>query len=508
MTVPGTAPANPRLFRRPTGVDVGITLLAITILVVNAAHHEMWRDEMNAFEIALHSASLSALFQNLHYEGHPPIWYLILWVASKFSAAPETAVIIHTGIVILIYMMIGLFSPFSVLEKLLLLSGYFLGFEYAVIARNYSLGILFALLYAELRTKRPDRVVLNSTFLGLLANTTVFGLIMSGVFACEYVVGCMQRTREFGTPRLSVIAKGAAVYLGLIGLAVFTMSPAQDIGAHGSTSLFHYASDFWHLKLAIVNTISLPFIPLHGDFPAAYWIGLEPAMRSLWTVGRIGVFLVVLALVLIFRRDTRLLLVIAGTGVAIVLFGHLVYMAGIRHTGIFFVVVLTALWMQRVVRPRGSWVVPALLLCGSIAGIESDIGQWMRPFSNSRIAAQYLSDHGWRDAGLIGVQDDLTMPVVQHLGRPLYVLECECEQSFVKFDRRHDDYRDEQLAERLVQAVSRIEKQPQILIYSVPKRTLDQSALESVGLRAISLADFRGSETGEDYQIYRIESAR
>jgi hypothetical protein len=148
--------------------------------------------------------------------------------------------------------------------------------------------------------------------------------------------------------------------------------------------------------------------------------------------------------VAIFRKDPRLLIVIAVTGAAAALFCQLVYMTGIRQTGIFFVVVLTALWMQRMYRPRGGWLVPILLLCVSVAGIEAQIGQWMRPFSNSREAAQFLNDNGWRDASLIGVRDDWTIPVARILGRPIYGLDCQCSESFIQFNARHDREQNDQ----------------------------------------------------------------
>ncbi len=499
---PNPAPpraAVPGLTRRPTRVDVAITLLAVAVLIVNVAHHEMWHDEINAFEIALHSPTLPALFHNLHYEGHPSLWYVLLWFASCVSANPVTAQVVHTGIVILIYVMVGLVSPFSTLEKILLLSGYFLGFEYAVVARNYSLAVLFALLCAEVRSRRPDLVVLNSVLLGLLANTTIFGLMMSGVLACEYVAALIRRAP------VRSIAAGAAVYLAFVVACVLTVIPAPDIAEHGNAYLFQYAHKLWHLTFTVVSVVSLSFIPFNAAFPARYWIGMEPEMRTLWQVREAGLVLVVAALVTIFRKDLRLLAVIAVTGAAAALFCHLVYVSGIRQTGIFFVVVLTALWMQRMVRPGASWLVAALLLCGSIAGIEAQIGQWMRPFSASLAAARFLERNDWRDAGLIGMRDDWTIPVAQLLDRPLYGLDCQCFEDFLQFNAQHDRVPDAEIPRRLARALSRVKGQPPLLIYSNPWAPLDRNALELVGLRAIPLADFRGTESGENYLIYRIE---
>ncbi len=460
----------------------------------------MWHDEINAFAIALHSPALPALFHNLHYEGHPALWYLLLWFASIFSTNPETAAVVHVVIVLAIYGLIGLASPFSTLEKLLLLSGYLLGFEYAVLARNYSLGILFALLYAESRAKHPDRIVLNSTLLGLLGNTTVFGLMMSGAFACEYAIDLLRRKHT-----IRRVAAGATVYAAFVAACLLTIAPAPDIGQHGNAWLFHYAGKLWHLNLAVVSTVSLPFLPFNADFPLRYWLGMEPGMRQLWHLREFGLIPIVAALIWIFRRDVALLAVVAATGAATALFCHLIYMTGIRQTGIFFVAVLTALWMQRIARPNPTWIVPLLLLGGSAAGIEAQIGQWQHPFSNAGAAAQFLIDNDLQNAGLIGMRDDWTIPVTELLHRPLYGLDCQCVESFMRFDASHDIDQDAPIVDRLARAVSQVHAEPLILIWSNPWRFRVDADLERVGLRLDLIADFRGAESGENYQIFQIE---
>ena len=41
-------------------------------------NHAMWRDELNVWLIVRDSQSLSELFHNIHYEGHPFVWYICL----------------------------------------------------------------------------------------------------------------------------------------------------------------------------------------------------------------------------------------------------------------------------------------------------------------------------------------------------------------------------------------------------------------------------------------------
>ena len=128
----------------------------------------------------------------------------------------------------------------------------------------------------------------------------------------------------------------------------------------------------------------------------------------------------------------------------------------------------------------------------------------MRPFSNSRAAAQFLLDHGWRDAGLIGYRDDWTIPVTEILDRPLYGLNCECFENFLQFNARHRNVEKEQFGERLAHALTQIKGVPAILIYSRPWGYRGDFGLALAGLRTELVADFHGSESGEDYLIFLV----
>lgn len=51
-------------------------VLALQVALILA--HRPWVDEWQALEIAVQSPSLANLFHNIRYEGHPPLWYLLL----------------------------------------------------------------------------------------------------------------------------------------------------------------------------------------------------------------------------------------------------------------------------------------------------------------------------------------------------------------------------------------------------------------------------------------------
>ena len=167
-------------------IDILIAAGFAVLLLANIAHHEMWRDETLAWMIVRTAHSPAGLFAALHYDGHPGLWHLLLWPATWVTTDPVAIKVVHAPIGLAIIGLVALASPFSRLERVLILGGYYLGFEYLVISRNYAIGILLALLHAQARVRAPDKVLLNSALLALMANTNVYAAIFSGVLALDY----------------------------------------------------------------------------------------------------------------------------------------------------------------------------------------------------------------------------------------------------------------------------------------------------------------------------------
>ena len=76
----------------------------------------MWRDEIHSWGLVLDSPTLSDLFANLRFTGHPGLWYFLLWLASWFTDSPYAVQVVHAAIAHRADRLIGLGSPFSRLE--------------------------------------------------------------------------------------------------------------------------------------------------------------------------------------------------------------------------------------------------------------------------------------------------------------------------------------------------------------------------------------------------------
>jgi len=189
--------------------------LLVILNVVRTLRHAMWRDEFQAFQIATHSANFSELFHNFRYEGHPGLWYGLLWGMSHISTDPILMQLLHIGIAVGAWLLVYRCSPFTTIEKFLLILSYFLFWEYFVISRNYALVALLGFGFIALRGSRSSFEFVPWVLLGLLANTFVYGTIWSMALAAVFVAEQKNNltTRFIG---------GMCVYLVCLSIAIAT----------------------------------------------------------------------------------------------------------------------------------------------------------------------------------------------------------------------------------------------------------------------------------------------
>ena len=70
------AKAEPSSFQK--NLPFIITGFYFLLSIIGILNHEMWRDELQAWMVAIDAHSIAQLFQNVKYEGHPALWHLFL----------------------------------------------------------------------------------------------------------------------------------------------------------------------------------------------------------------------------------------------------------------------------------------------------------------------------------------------------------------------------------------------------------------------------------------------
>jgi hypothetical protein len=213
--------------------------LYVILLCVVASFHEPWFDEAQSWQIARVATLKDILFAIPHYEGHPPLWHLLLALPARLGAPYEFSLkavnilICSSAVWLLLFR-----APFLRIVKLALPFTYFLFYQYGVISRPYSLlflaFVLAALAYPA-RNERPFRYVLA---LVLLCFASAYGLVLAGGIALVWLVE-MLRTSLFRNGfvqfvrdrRIWALALLLLVALGLVLLIL----PAPD--AYATTGI-------------------------------------------------------------------------------------------------------------------------------------------------------------------------------------------------------------------------------------------------------------------------------
>jgi hypothetical protein len=488
----------------PSLRDLPLTLAFIALFLVQLVHHNLWRDELNAFGIAAASPSLATLFHYIHYEGHPWLWYFLLWIVTKFTLLPWGMKVLQALIGTGIYLMLGLASPFSRWEKVLLFLGFFITFEYTVMVRMYGVMLLLALVYIRQRVLHPERALGLALLLGLIASTDALGVILSLALLAEYAYARLRGANQPAIPARRLAAAGL-VYLALLGLSVYSAKTAPDISWRTTHHIFAHAKEPAYLLEAAQNYIALPYLlgirrPLRD-----FWVGPSPHPVFF----TLCIPLVLLAYWSIFRRHRGLLLLVGTTILGGILFGHLIYHGAQRQFGITFLGFLLALWVLRAGSPRLPAAACLLLGLSAIGGLVANAGQWAAPFSNAEPTVAWLQANGLAQGPIAGTPDTTLSDIAELLHRPVYALDCNCSDTFLLFSNRRDGFSEDQVPARLALAAQNLHAASFLFLDARPLTPQETAAIAAQGLTLTPLTRFTGAEAdAENFFVYRVIAPR
>ena len=147
---------------------IGITFV-ITML------HENWRDEAQSFMIAK-SLSFIDIFKQLKYEGHPFVFYYVVRIFTLLGFGYRIVNIISWIVMCIVAYIILAKSPFSKLNKVLILLTVPFIYQYVAFGRSYCLIALFTILLAYLYNKKEKHPYIYACLIALLMNTHIITL--------------------------------------------------------------------------------------------------------------------------------------------------------------------------------------------------------------------------------------------------------------------------------------------------------------------------------------------
>ncbi len=485
----------PSTFKRSEKLNTLLLMLPFFgVYCFALVRHQVWRDEINPWAIACGSGSVRELLGRVHYEAHPALWYVILYAASRLTHAVWMLKVVQGTIAGGIFLMLTLKTPFRRAEIALILLGYYIAFQYTVMARMYGLEVLFALCFVSFRMRQPERMARNAVWLALLANVDVTGVLLAAAFLLEYLLERNPTARR---------AAAVAVFAAGVVVSAATLWPAKDIGWSATGKAFSAINDAEHMGSAFARWIGLAFVPQTLN------------VSSLWPDPQYWphAFLLpplLLLFFLAFRGNGRMSLLLLAVTLAGMAFSMILNVGGVRHIGILYIAVLVAFWMMRFRAEPVSpfvYVLFGLLVVSTAYAIHD---QWGIPYVDDDATAQWILQQHLEDMPLMGTPDTNIIGVPERLQRPVYQLECRCDDRVLTFARRRDGFNFlTDVPERTIEGMQKLGGKDAILLENRMLTAPQQAALTQGGVSAVLLARFdRGYVDDEHFFVYRLSLLR
>lgn len=480
-------------------------LLGYVLLVGMGMHfHELWLDESQHFLIGRDSDSLSALYWNMRYDGHPRLWNFMIYFVTHFITSSYIGMqVLHLLIVAAAAILFLRYAPFTLLVKVLILSGYYFLFEYSVLSRNYALGIL--LLFAVcILLRQPRRPLLwIGVLLFVMCNTHLFFAFASmGVFF--YLVMEYGKKREWLTARFVLFTILFAA--GLICVIIQTRTPPEENFHHVYPREWLSGTNLSFAAFGVIRgwlPLPRPGEVLSGHFWNTYMLNSEYVNPFVCTI-LLACFLIFPGILL--RRNSKALVFYYVSLFWLWAFFIVTQQTANRYFGMVYIYFLAALWMS-----GGLPVLPKITLACfySILFIQVGVGvvalaqDISLPFSSSRDAVDYLREKGLDNQTVILDGYNGGPMISAYLGRKLYCITTGSEGSYVIWKTSYWPRPRPTIGQEIAGS-SYLQGLGNYILISNLKR--DTGLIDAGGrrFRVTPLASFTNSILRENYFIYQL----
>lgn len=368
----------------------------------------MWKDEMQAWLLTRDSHSLFELFHHLRYEGHPALWYLLLYLPAHISWNPVSMQVLNYLISVCEAWLIVSARKLHWSIRLLTIFSYFIFFQHGAVARSYMLATV--LLTAAVRcliAANPKRKM-AILFFALAINTHVFAAAIAAPFVIwEFVV--VKARRSITLRNLlgdSNLWFATLVISGALLTAWLTVRPAPDL----KPSLAE--SDLSGIARSLMRTEAYAwnaFIPIAEGPVSARLKGrlLRDHFFAAWAT--LAVFLLLLASI----RTSRARAYFISTSVLLMLcIAVTIHFPQIHRLGLLFLTFFLALlidaheananqsrqWLSRQSRYA---VILSILICQAFIGLYAGGLDWLRPYSAAKDVSVWLKEQGLENNPMI-----------------------------------------------------------------------------------------------------------
>lgn len=484
-----------------------LLLAGYALVISTLAHlHTFFRDEMQAWVIVRDAGSLGRVFELLHYEGHPALWYLLLYWPARHGFSPMLMVVLNSICAIgFVALILHLHIP-RIYKLLLVFSMYFF-FDYPVVARTYSLASLLLIGAAVCWLCAKPRVLCAVLLLTLAIQTHVFAIPVAAVIAF-FGFFVWNNANWRGTLRSPGNWFFAALLCASVVAAYFTVRLAPDAATPQYGAVHHSLAynfmlaegKFWQMVL-----------PVPGNLIPGRLIDLLMPRFQIAPIGSLLSAVLICALFFTFKsRQARWFFVTAAL-LELVAYALTVHAAPLRHYGFIFVAYAIALAVDAAsstsdeVEPSRigfnlNVLTAGLLLPQALLGIVAAVHSAYTPFSEAKPASDWLKAQQLDQNPMVIEPDIYGSLLLGYLDRgTAYYPACQCFGTYTVWNTSRDDKRNATDAE--LDQVAASSGKPLLLITSEEQPA---ERLTRQHLKQLKFFNQRSIER-ENYFIYERE---
>jgi hypothetical protein len=318
---------NSGSFKRARVSTVLMLVVWLTLVVLTSTQHELWRDEVRALSLARGADSLLDLYRRTQYDGHPFLWFLLLYSGTVLVDTPLILPILSIGVAFAAVTLFMVTAPFALWVKCLFIFSALPLYEYSVMARNYGISMLLMFLAVVLYKARKSHPWLLGVVLALLANTNVHSTILTGLFTGIWFWDeVIRKEKETESAKVLPFIIALGIILGGVALSILWTWPRQNTILTNVHRTFSTGSFVSALERSALS-------------PQRAFYLLMPA----WAGWSIGILIQLTVLGLLFRPP--LFLAALGAQLTLGSFFQLAYWGGYRHQGLLLIFLISLYWL-------------------------------------------------------------------------------------------------------------------------------------------------------------------
>jgi len=375
-----------------------IVVFAVTLGLL-MTRHEMWRDELQAWMLARDSGSLTDLWRNTRWEGHPLLWHALLMPLAHLFHHPVSMQILHWVIAVLTTTVFVVRAPFSLPWRAAMVFGYLPLYEYGVISRNYALTMLGLWLFCTLAGRRRS-AIWPALGASIAVNASPMGTLLFPALAMALF---SRRSLRHRLIAILIVAAAAALAIAQELPAVdYEHARGWNLGWNGFVAV--YVVRGFAGALLPIPPANIHFWNGFAFFPFPPPAG--PKGFALIVIATIVVGGVVLGTGWLLRRHPWFMLSWLGGASALILFSYVKFPGALRHHGFLWVFWVTTLWWAvdtgALTRRRATALLTPTIVAGLIGAVIAGWWDWREPFSAAKSVSEQIRDRGLAGLPLIG----------------------------------------------------------------------------------------------------------